>query len=148
MQYAVASSLIVMTILSCCGTSGVSAYCGDDDYSCFAGYAENGCQPVQMKTLSDVSVRMEIVGEDGYGDCEIKMTALSRGEFKQDLVSDMEMTETEAETMLAMMQYQNIEGKSATCYVAPQKVFDFLAYGDGAETCSGPLIDAYMSVAR
>jgi hypothetical protein len=148
MHYAIASSIIVMTILSCCGTSGVSASCADDDYFCFAGYAENGCQPVQMKTLSDVSVRMELVGADSYGDCEIRMTALPRSEYKQDLVYDMGMSDDEAETMMAMMQYESIEGKSATCYIAPQKVYDFLAYGYGAETCSGALIDALWAVAR
>jgi len=140
--------LLSALILACCGTSAMTATCPENDLSCFSQYAEAGCEPVKMDYSLDVPVSMEITGQDSGGNCAITLTALSEQKFRDTLLTNG-LSEAEVDEYFSEIDYEGtVAGKTAYCSIPPDSAYEFASQGTGMETCSGPLLDAIMSIAR
>ncbi|HSB47116.1 MAG TPA: hypothetical protein VLD37_03815 [Candidatus Bilamarchaeum sp.] len=148
MSNLIAAPLLGVLFLACCGVSGMAATCPENDLSCFDGYANDGCQDVKMKYTLDIPVDAEITGKDSAGNCKIVLTGRSESDFRSVMI-DSGADPAAVDEYLSEVDYSgNIEGKSASCSVAPDRTYYFFTDGEGADTCSGPLMDGMMAVAR
>ena len=140
--------LLSALILACCGTSAMTATCPENDLACFSQYAEAGCEPVKMDYSLDIPVVMEITGQDSSGNCAITMTGLPESRFRQAMQAAGE-DDAGIDAYLSEVDYDGaVAGKTAYCSIPPATVYAFASNGVGSETCTGPLIDGMMSIAR
>jgi hypothetical protein len=147
MEQIIVMPLLAALVLACCGASSMATTCPENDVSCFSQYAEAGCEPARMDSTSDIPVQMEITGKDSSGNCQIMMTGLSESRFRSMLAT--EIGEQQADEYLSEVDYgSNVEGKTAYCSVPQDGMYAFVTYGEGAESCSGPLMDGIMQIAR
>jgi hypothetical protein len=139
--------LLAALILACCGASNMASTCPENDVSCFSQYAEAGCQPARMDSTLDIPVQLEITGKDSSGNCQIMMTALSEDRFRSLLAA--EIGEQQADEYLSEVDYaSDVEGKTAYCSIPQDGTYAFVTNGEGVESCSGPLMDGIMRIAR
>jgi hypothetical protein len=96
----------------------------------------------------DIPVVMEITGQDSSGNCAITMTGLPEQRFRDAMQAAGE-DDAMIDEYLSEIDYDGaVSGKSASCSIPPGSVYAFASNGEGAETCSGPLLEGMMSIAR